>query len=249
MKNRTFLLDAAGVVLFFAVLAGVTAWASCAGPSPWLRPQGELVQLERQAAGAKALATDGRTRAALDLCITSAQAGVHAIDALLGEQEKLRQAKKQGAAIPELERAVARATTDADDAESQARTDCRRAGVTASAVRAPAPDGAADGGAAVPTGLYNRIVAKRNEKMLAAKLYELEIQKRNAEKDAVEATKSDIGWGSQIRNYVLDQSRIKDLRTGIERSDTQKVLDGDLDEFVEASLKAGLAVGSKRVDA
>ncbi|AWH45655.1 peptide chain release factor 2 [Stenotrophomonas sp. ZAC14A_NAIMI4_1] len=86
-------------------------------------------------------------------------------------------------------------------------------------------------------------------KMLAAKLYELEIQKRNAEKDAVEATKSDIGWGSQIRNYVLDQSRIKDLRTGIERSDTQKVLDGDLDEFVEASLKAGLAVGSKRIDA
>ncbi|MDR2960442.1 MAG: peptide chain release factor 2 [Stenotrophomonas sp.] len=86
-------------------------------------------------------------------------------------------------------------------------------------------------------------------KMLAAKLYELEIQKRNAEKDAVEATKSDIGWGSQIRNYVLDQSRIKDLRTGIERSDTQKVLDGDLDEFVEASLKAGLAVGSKRLDA
>ena len=89
----------------------------------------------------------------------------------------------------------------------------------------------------------------RAMKMLAAKLYELEIQKRNAEKDAVEATKSDIGWGSQIRNYVLDQSRIKDLRTGIERSDTQKVLDGDLDEFVEASLKAGLEAGSKRVDA
>jgi peptide chain release factor 2 len=86
-------------------------------------------------------------------------------------------------------------------------------------------------------------------KMLAAKLYELEIQKRNAERDAVEATKSDIGWGSQIRNYVLDQSRIKDLRTGIERSDTQKVLDGDLDEFVEASLKAGLEAGSKRSDA
>ncbi|HEY5851017.1 MAG TPA: peptide chain release factor 2 [Lysobacter sp.] len=86
-------------------------------------------------------------------------------------------------------------------------------------------------------------------KMLAAKLYELEIQKRNAERDAVEATKSDIGWGSQIRNYVLDQSRIKDLRTGIERSDTQKVLDGDLDEFVEASLKSGLEVGSKRTDA
>jgi len=57
------------------------------------------------------------------------------------------------------------------------------------------------------------------------------------------------GWGSQIRNYVLDQSRIKDLRTGIERSDTQKVLDGDLDEFVEASLKSGLEAGSKRIDA
>ena len=86
-------------------------------------------------------------------------------------------------------------------------------------------------------------------KMLKAKLYELEVQKRNAEKDALEATKSDIGWGSQIRNYVLDQSRIKDLRTGIERSDTQKVLDGDLDEFVEASLKSGLEAGSKRIDA
>ena len=89
----------------------------------------------------------------------------------------------------------------------------------------------------------------RAMKMLAAKLYELEMLKRNAEKDALEATKSDIGWGSQIRNYVLDQSRIKDLRTGIERSDTQKVLDGDLDEFVEASLKSGLQVGSKRTDA
>ena len=86
-------------------------------------------------------------------------------------------------------------------------------------------------------------------KMLKAKLYELEIQKRNVERDALEATKSDIGWGSQIRNYVLDQSRIKDLRTGIERSDTQKVLDGDLDEFVEASLKSGLEAGSKRSDA
>ncbi|QSX77548.1 peptide chain release factor 2 [Agrilutibacter solisilvae] len=89
----------------------------------------------------------------------------------------------------------------------------------------------------------------RAMKMLAAKLYEMEMMKRNAERDAVEATKSDIGWGSQIRNYVLDQSRIKDLRTGIERSDTQKVLDGDLDEFVEASLKSGLEVGSKRSDA
>ena len=109
----------------------------------------------------------------------------------------------------------------------------------------------------MPTGIVVACQTERSQhnnrdramKMLAAKLYELEIQKRNAEKDAVEATKSDIGWGSQIRNYVLDQSRIKDLRTGIERSDTQKVLDGDLDEFVEASLKAGLEAGSKRSDA
>jgi peptide chain release factor 2 len=86
-------------------------------------------------------------------------------------------------------------------------------------------------------------------KMLAAKLYELEVQKRNVERDALEATKSDIGWGSQIRNYVLDQARIKDLRTGIERTDTQKVLDGDLDEFIEASLKSGLEAGAKRIDA
>ena len=89
----------------------------------------------------------------------------------------------------------------------------------------------------------------RAMKMLKAKLYELEVQRRNVEKDKVEATKSDIGWGSQIRNYVLDQSRIKDLRTGIERSDTQKVLDGDIDEFIEASLKAGLEAGAKRSDA
>ncbi|MCL7713881.1 peptide chain release factor 2 [Stenotrophomonas mori] len=109
----------------------------------------------------------------------------------------------------------------------------------------------------VPTGVVVACQTERSQhanrdramKMLAAKLYELEIQKRNAEKDAVEATKSDIGWGSQIRNYVLDQSRIKDLRTGIERSDTQNVLDGDLDEFIEASLKSGLEAGSKRSDA
>ncbi|MGB0134836.1 peptide chain release factor 2 [Dokdonella sp.] len=86
-------------------------------------------------------------------------------------------------------------------------------------------------------------------KMLRAKLYELEVQKRNVERDALEATKSDIGWGSQIRNYVLDQSRIKDLRTGVERTDTQKVLDGDIDEFIEASLKSGLEAGAKRSDA
>ena len=89
----------------------------------------------------------------------------------------------------------------------------------------------------------------RAMKMLAAKLYELEVQKRNAEKEALEAGKSDIGWGSQIRNYVLDQSRIKDLRTGVERSDTQKVLDGDLDVFIEASLKSGLEAGARRAGA
>jgi len=77
-------------------------------------------------------------------------------------------------------------------------------------------------------------------KMLRAKLYELEIQKRNAAKQALEETKSDIGWGSQIRSYVLDQSRIKDLRTNVETGNTQAVLDGDLDDFIEASLKSGL---------
>jgi peptide chain release factor 2 len=77
-------------------------------------------------------------------------------------------------------------------------------------------------------------------KQLKAKLYELEMQKRSAEQQALEETKSDIGWGSQIRSYVLDQSRIKDLRTGVETSNTQAVLDGDLDEFIEASLKSGL---------
>ena len=77
-------------------------------------------------------------------------------------------------------------------------------------------------------------------KQLRAKLHELELQKRRAEQQAVEDAKSDIGWGSQIRSYVLDQSRVKDLRTGIERSDPGKVLDGDLTEFMEASLKAGL---------
>lgn len=77
-------------------------------------------------------------------------------------------------------------------------------------------------------------------KQLRAKLYELEMQKKNAEQQALEATKSDIGWGSQIRSYVLDQSRIKDLRTGVETSNTQAVLDGSLDQFIEASLKAGV---------
>ncbi|AZQ11823.1 Peptide chain release factor 2 [Shewanella khirikhana] len=77
-------------------------------------------------------------------------------------------------------------------------------------------------------------------KQLKAKLYELELQKQNAEKQAAEDAKSDIGWGSQIRSYVLDDSRIKDLRTGVETRNTQSVLDGDLDKFIEASLKSGL---------
>ena len=77
-------------------------------------------------------------------------------------------------------------------------------------------------------------------KQLKAKLYELEMFKRSENQQALEATKSDIGWGSQIRSYVLDQSRIKDLRTNVETGNTQAVLDGDLDLFIEASLKAGL---------
>ena len=77
-------------------------------------------------------------------------------------------------------------------------------------------------------------------KQLRAKLYELELQKRMAEQKALEETKADIGWGNQIRSYVLDQSRIKDLRTGLETGNTQAVLDGDLDRFMEASLKAGI---------
>ena len=77
-------------------------------------------------------------------------------------------------------------------------------------------------------------------KQLKAKLYEYEMQKRNASQQAVEDTKADIGWGSQIRSYVLDQSRIKDLRTGVETGNTQAVLDGGLNMFIEASLKSGL---------
>jgi peptide chain release factor 2 len=77
-------------------------------------------------------------------------------------------------------------------------------------------------------------------KQLKSKLYELEMQKRRVDQQALEETKSDIGWGSQIRSYVLDQSRIKDLRTGVEVGNTQAVLDGDLDLFIEASLKSGL---------
>ncbi len=78
------------------------------------------------------------------------------------------------------------------------------------------------------------------EKQLRAKLYEFEMHKRRAEQQAVEDSKADIGWGSQIRSYVLDQSRIKDLRTSEETGNTQAFLDGDLDGFIEASLKSGL---------
>ncbi|MNB98612.1 Peptide chain release factor 2 [compost metagenome] len=100
----------------------------------------------------------------------------------------------------------------------------------------------------VPTGVVVQCQNDRSQhknkdqcmKQLKAKLYELEIQKQNAEKQALEETKSDIGWGSQIRSYVLDDSRIKDLRTGVETRNTQSVLDGDLDKFIEASLKSGL---------
>ena len=76
-------------------------------------------------------------------------------------------------------------------------------------------------------------------KQLRAKLYEQEIQKRNAESQEMEDNKSDIGWGSQIRSYVLDASRIKDHRTNVETGSTQAVLDGSLDQFIEASLKNG----------
>jgi peptide chain release factor 2 len=99
-----------------------------------------------------------------------------------------------------------------------------------------------------PTGIVVQCQSERSQhqnkdramKQLKAKLYELEMQKRRAVQQAVEDSKSDIGWGNQIRSYVLDQSRIKDLRTGFETGNPQPVLDGDLDEFIEASLKAGL---------
>lgn len=77
-------------------------------------------------------------------------------------------------------------------------------------------------------------------KQLKSKLYEAELQRRSGDQQAVEDGKSDIGWGSQIRSYVLDQSRIKDLRTNVETSNTQAVLDGDIDQFLKESLKAGL---------
>jgi len=100
----------------------------------------------------------------------------------------------------------------------------------------------------LPTGVVVQCQNDRSQhknkatamKQLKAKLYELEMQQRGTQQQLVEDNKADIGWGSQIRSYVLDQSRIKDLRTGVEKADTQSVLDGDLDEFIEASLKSGL---------
>ena len=100
----------------------------------------------------------------------------------------------------------------------------------------------------IPTGTVVQCQSDRSQhknrdramSQLRSKLYELEQQKRNAEKQALEESKSDIGWGSQIRSYVLDDSRIKDLRTGVEVATPQRVLDGDLDQFMEASLLSGL---------
>ena len=99
-----------------------------------------------------------------------------------------------------------------------------------------------------PTGIVVQCQNDRSQhknrdqamRQLRARLYELEKQKLNAERQAQEAAKADIGWGSQIRSYVLDQARIKDLRTGVETADTRAVLDGDLNRFIEAGLKSGL---------
>ena len=100
----------------------------------------------------------------------------------------------------------------------------------------------------IPSGIVVQCQNQRSQhknrdqavKQLKAKLYEFEDQKKRAEMQEVEENKSDISWGSQIRSYVLDSARIKDLRTNIETSNTQAVLDGDLDQFIEASLKMGL---------
>jgi peptide chain release factor 2 len=99
-----------------------------------------------------------------------------------------------------------------------------------------------------PSGIVVQCQTERSQhknrdqamKLLRAKLYEMEVLKRSEEKQVMEDSKADIGWGSQIRSYVLDQSRIKDLRTNVETSNTQAVLDGGIDHFIEASLKKGL---------
>ena len=100
----------------------------------------------------------------------------------------------------------------------------------------------------IPTGIVVQCQNDRSQhrnrdeawQMLRSRLYEHEMRKRMAEQQKLEDTKTDVGWGHQIRSYVLDQSRIKDLRTNVEESNTQKVLDGDLDVFIEASLKQGV---------
>uniref|UniRef100_UPI003FEDA74F peptide chain release factor 2 n=1 Tax=Succinivibrio sp. TaxID=2053619 RepID=UPI003FEDA74F len=100
----------------------------------------------------------------------------------------------------------------------------------------------------IPTGIVVSCQNERSQfqnrdqamKQLRARLYTLELEKRQSVQKEIEDSKSDIGWGSQIRSYVLDDARIKDLRTGVECRDTQKVLNGDLDQFIEASLKSGL---------
>ncbi len=100
----------------------------------------------------------------------------------------------------------------------------------------------------LPTNIVVQCQSERSQhqnkdkaiKQLRAKLYEMELQNRRAEQQAIEESKADIGWGSQIRSYVLDQSRVKDLRTNVERTDPGSVLDGDIDDLIEASLKAGL---------
>jgi peptide chain release factor 2 len=100
----------------------------------------------------------------------------------------------------------------------------------------------------IPSGIVVQCQSDRSQHrnraeamtMLKSRLYELELRKRQAEADKLEAGKTDVGWGHQIRSYVLDNSRIKDLRTNVEISATQKVLDGDLDQFIEASLKQGV---------
>ena len=100
----------------------------------------------------------------------------------------------------------------------------------------------------IPTGIVVQCQNDRSQhrnkaeamSMLKSRLYEAELRKRQAEADKLEASKTDVGWGHQIRSYVLDQSRIKDLRTGVEKGATQAVLDGELDDFIEASLKQGV---------
>ena len=100
----------------------------------------------------------------------------------------------------------------------------------------------------IPTGVVVSCQNERSQfqnrdqamKQLRAKLYELELRMQQSEQQAIEDSKADIGWGSQIRSYVLDDARVKDLRTQVECRDTQRVLNGDLDQFIEASLKSGL---------